>query len=62
MHDKPDRRYTAVRNRDGQYSLWPTDTPPPTGWVATGPTGSRDETLAHIGQVWTDQCPGRRAG
>lgn len=58
MQHAPDRpRFTVVRNREEQYSLWPADTPPPTGWVPAGPTGTRDEGLAHIRSVWTDLRP-----
>jgi MbtH protein len=58
MQHEPDRpRYTVVRNREEQYSLWPAEIPPPTGWVPAGPTGTRDEGLDHIRSVWTDLRP-----
>lgn len=53
----PDRRYRSVRNAEEQYSLWPADSVPPSGWEPDGFTGGYDEVLDHIEQVWTDIRP-----
>jgi MbtH protein len=49
--------FHALVNEEGQYSLWPTFVPVPSGWtVAHGPA-SRQECLDHIEQSWTDLRP-----
>ncbi|MGH3881748.1 MAG: MbtH family protein [Actinophytocola sp.] len=52
-----DRQYAVVRNDEDQYSIWPADRQAPDGWQQVGPTGSQDECLDHIRQVWTDMRP-----
>jgi MbtH protein len=52
-----DRGYQVVVNHEEQYSLWLADREPPAGWRADGHTGSEDECLAHIAEVWTDMRP-----
>jgi MbtH protein len=47
----------VVVNHEGQYSLWPADRPNPLGWSDAGKSGSREECLAHIADVWTDMRP-----
>jgi uncharacterized protein YbdZ (MbtH family) len=49
--------YQVVLNHEEQYSIWPVDRELPNGWRAEGTTGSRDEVLAHIDEVWTDMRP-----
>jgi MbtH protein len=51
------QEYLVVRNDEEQYSIWAQDGPVPDGWQAAGFTGSRDQCLAHIDQVWTDMRP-----
>ena len=52
-----DRVYQVVVNHEEQYSVWLADREPPDGWRADGRTGSKDECLAHIAEVWTDMRP-----
>ena len=52
-----DRVYQVVVNHEAQYSVWLADREPPDGWRADGCTGSKDECLAHIAEVWTDMRP-----
>ncbi|MFD5450906.1 MULTISPECIES: MbtH family protein [unclassified Streptomyces] len=47
----------VVVNHEEQYSIWPVDQELPAGWTDVGFSGSRDECLAHIGEVWTDITP-----
>jgi MbtH protein len=47
----------VVINDEDQYSLWPLDQPPPAGWRPGGFTGSKQECLDHIDEVWTDMRP-----
>jgi uncharacterized protein YbdZ (MbtH family) len=50
-------RYDVVVNHEEQYSIWPVDRDLPAGWTAEGTSGSRQECLAHIDEVWTDMRP-----
>jgi MbtH protein len=50
-------RYNVVVNHEEQYSIWLADRPLPSGWVEVGLTGTKDECLAHIAEVWTDITP-----
>jgi MbtH protein len=52
-----DPRFTVVVNDEQQYSVWEDGRPLPAGWHDAGFTGSREECLAHIEQVWTDMRP-----
>lgn len=52
-----DRLFNVVRNHEEQYSIWRADSDPPSGWTTVGKTGSRDDCLAYIGEVWTDMRP-----
>lgn len=49
--------YRAVVNHEEQYSIWPADRENPVGWRDAGKTGSKQECLAFIEQVWTDMRP-----
>lgn len=49
--------WQVVVNDEGQYSVWVLDRPPPEGWHGEGTTGSRQDCLDHIDQVWTDLRP-----
>ena len=49
--------YAVVVNIEEQYSIWPADREVPAGWRTVGTTGTKQECLDHIGQVWTDMRP-----
>jgi MbtH protein len=49
--------YQVVSNDEKQYSIWPADRPLPDGWHLQGVTGTKDECLDHIENVWTDMRP-----
>jgi MbtH protein len=57
----PDREdgtiYKVVINHEEQYSIWPADRENPLGWRDAGRTGTRQECLDHINEVWTDMRP-----
>ncbi len=55
--DEDTRTYAVVVNDEEQYSIWPADRELPGGWHHEGLTGTRDQCLAHIDQVWTDMRP-----
>lgn len=49
--------YTVVVNKEGQYSLWPTQREFPPGWSAGGFSGDRYDCLQYIERTWTDMRP-----
>lgn len=49
--------HKVVVNDEEQYSIWPVHRENPPGWRDTGTSGSKEECLAHIEQVWTDMRP-----
>jgi MbtH protein len=49
--------YRVVVNHEEQYSIWPAHREPPLGWRDGGKTGSKDECLQYIEEVWTDMRP-----
>ncbi|ANW17656.1 MbtH family protein [Streptomyces clavuligerus] len=54
---QPVETYRVVLNDEEQYSIWWTDRDLPAGWREEGTSGTREECLAHIDQVWTDMRP-----
>jgi MbtH protein len=56
--DSEDRTiYKVVVNHEEQYSLWPASRENPLGWRDAGKTGTKDECLAYVKEVWTDMRP-----
>jgi len=56
--DIEDRQlFKAVVNDEEQYSIWPAHRENPLGWHDAGKTGTKQECLAYIEQVWTDMRP-----
>jgi len=51
------RKYRAVVNHEEQYSIWPADRENALGWNDVGKSGSKQECLAYIKEVWTDMRP-----
>ncbi len=49
--------YKVVVNHEEQYSIWPADRELPKGWKEAGKTGTKEECLAYIKEVWTDMRP-----
>ena len=57
-NEAPDTRvYHAVVNHEEQYSIWLADRSLPLGWRQAGKTGTKEECLAYIEEVWTDMRP-----
>ena len=56
--DKEDSvTYKVVLNDEQQYSIWPADRENASGWRDAGKSGTRQECLAYIKEVWTDMRP-----
>lgn len=49
--------FTVVVNDEEQHSIWPAELDIPAGWHALGKTGTKDECVAYIDEVWTDIRP-----
>ncbi|GJM08195.1 MAG: hypothetical protein DHS20C11_04710 [Lysobacteraceae bacterium] len=49
--------YKVVINHEEQYSIWPADRENPLGWKDVGKSGSKQECLDYIEEVWTDMRP-----
>lgn len=49
--------FRVVRNHEEQYSLWPVGRSLPPGWMEAGKSGTREECLEYIEQVWIDMRP-----
>ncbi|MFG2330913.1 MbtH family protein [Streptomyces sp. NPDC048604] len=52
-----DGRYVVVVNDEEQYSIWSEGRELPAGWREAGFAGAREECLALVEEVWTDQRP-----
>jgi MbtH protein len=58
MEQKEDyATYKVVVNHEEQYSIWPIDRENALGWRDAGKSGTKEECLAHIKEVWTDMRP-----
>ncbi|MBI3848235.1 MAG: MbtH family protein [Planctomycetes bacterium] len=49
--------YKVVVNHEEQYSIWPADRENALGWKDAGKSGTKEECLAYIKEVWTDMRP-----
>jgi MbtH protein len=49
--------YKVVVNHEEQYSIWPTHRDNALGWKDAGKSGTKEECLSYIKEVWTDMRP-----
>lgn len=49
--------YKVVVNDEEQYSIWPYESKVPLGWREAGKSGSKEECLKYIAEVWPDIRP-----
>jgi MbtH protein len=49
--------YKVVVNHEEQYSIWWVDRENAPGWNDAGKSGTREECLAYIEEIWTDMRP-----
>jgi MbtH protein len=58
MSEEEDKTiYKVVVNHEEQYSIWPTHRENALGWKDAGKSGTKQECLAYIKEVWTDMRP-----
>jgi MbtH protein len=57
MMDDPAVMFRVVVNHEEQYSIWPVGRENAPGWTDEGTSGTKDECLAHINEVWLDMRP-----
>lgn len=50
-------QYKVVVNHEEQYSIWPAHRENAIGWNDVGKTGTQEECLAYIKEVWKDMRP-----
>lgn len=55
--DAQEQTYLVVLNDEEQYSIWWADRGLPAGWHQEGTSGTKEECLARIGDLWTDMRP-----
>jgi MbtH protein len=55
--DAQEQTYLVVLNDEEQYSIWWADRALPAGWHQEGTSGTKEQCLARIGEVWTDMRP-----
>ena len=49
--------YKVVVNQEEQYSIWPAHRENALGWTDASKTGSKQECLGYIQEIWTDMRP-----
>ena len=55
--EAPKELIKVVVNHEEQYSIWPADRENALGWRDAGKSGTKEECLAYIKEVWTDMRP-----
>jgi MbtH protein len=49
--------YKVVLNAEEQYSIWPAERENALGWRDGGKSGTKEECLSYIKDVWIDMRP-----
>ena len=49
--------YNVVLNHEEQYSIWPASRENALGWKSAGKSGTKEECLAYIKEIWRDMRP-----
>ena len=49
--------YVVVCNHEGQFSIWDSERPVPSGWEVRAPAASKELCLEYIRQHWVDMTP-----
>ena len=51
-------RYFVI-NHEEQFTIWSVERPIPRGWKPIGKTGTKEECIKYIEEVWTDMQPSK---
>ena len=57
IFDDESATFHVVVNHEDQYSIWPDFLDIPDGWKQTPRSGTKQECLDYINEVWTDMRP-----
>ena len=58
QEDREDKTiYKVIIDHEERYSIWPAHKENPLGWKDAGKSGTKEECLAYIKEVWTDMRP-----
>jgi MbtH protein len=57
MNTENEPHFKVLINDEEQYSLWEENWPNPCGWRETGKSGSRQQCVDYVDEVWTDMRP-----
>ncbi|MEU6110927.1 MbtH family protein [Streptomyces albidoflavus] len=57
MSENDNTLYKVVVNHEEQYAIWPQDRENALGWKDEGFSGTKEECMSHIKEVWTDMRP-----
>lgn len=49
--------YKVVVNHEEQYAIWPAERENAPGWRDAGRSGTKEECLTAIQEIWTDMRP-----
>ncbi|MCA1438352.1 MULTISPECIES: MbtH family NRPS accessory protein [unclassified Bradyrhizobium] len=60
--ENQDGQFQVVVNGEEQYSIWPLGREVPSGWQLAPKTGSKEECLTYVEQVWGDMRPASLRG
>lgn len=55
--DTANERFKVVVNHEEQYSIWPEHKALPRLWREVGKSGSKQECLTYIKEIWVDMRP-----
>lgn len=56
-HSERECLYKVTVNHEGQYRIRPLQRQNATGWNDAGKSGSKEECLVHVKEVWTNMQP-----
>jgi MbtH protein len=54
---KQESLYKVVVNEEEQYALWPLAMVNSAGWSDAGKTGTKEECMTYVNEVWSDLTP-----
>lgn len=55
--EQDERQYRVVVNHEQQYSIWPEGLDTPAGWRPVDKSGTKEECLNYIDEIWIDMRP-----